>query len=344
VSPSPDLPPAEPAPPREKPAWVVEAERSGGIAGSPGVGEKLQLAMAVASQAGEILADLLDAGRRAAEAETAFAGALDFLARRLTGEYDVDEFGFDPEFTDAVLLGLLRPVYRRWFRVEVRGVENLPASGGGLLVANHSGTVPVDALMTMVAVHDEHPEHPFLRTLGADLVFQLPFVNDLARKGGATLATNADAERLLRDGHLVGVWPEGFKGIGKPFSERYKLQRFGRGGFVSAALRTGTPIVPCSIVGAEEIYPIVGDIPALARLLGLPYVPITPFFPLLGPLGAIPLPSKWLIEFGPPLTTAEYGPNAAEDPMLVFDLTDRVRQTIQQTLYSLLVQRRSIFF
>jgi len=175
-------------------------------------------------------------------------------------------------------------------------------------------------------------------------VFQLPLVAALARRSGATLATNADAERLLREGHLVGVWPEGFKGIGKPFSERYKLQRFGRGGFVSAALRTGTPIVPCSIVGAEEIFPIVGDVPALARLLGLPYVPITPFFPLLGPLGAVPLPSKWLIEFGPPLTTAEYGAHAAEDPMLVFDLTDRVRQTIQQTLYSLLVQRRSIFF
>jgi len=310
----------------------------------PGVGEKLQLAMAVASQAGEMLADVLAVSRRTAEAEAGVAAALDFLARRLTGEYDVDEFGFDPEFTDAVWLALLRPVYRHWFRVEVRGIENVPSTGGALIVANHSGTVPVDALMTTVAVHDEHPEHRFLRMLGADLVFQLPVVAALARRSGSTLATNADAERLLRAGELVGVWPEGFKGIGKPFSERYKLQRFGRGGFVSAALRTGTPIVPCSIVGAEEIFPIVGDVPALARLLGLPYVPITPFFPLLGPLGAIPLPSKWLIEFGPPLTTAEYGPNAAEDPMLVFDLTDRVRQTIQQTLYSLLVQRRSIFF
>ena len=151
-------------------------------------------------------------------------------------------------------------------------------------------------------------------------------------------------KRLLDAGELVGVWPEGFKGIGKPFTERYKLQRFGRGGFVSAALRTGTPIIPCSIVGAEEIYPIIGNVPSLARLLGLPYLPITPFFPLLGPLGAIPLPSKWLIEFGPPVPTDQYEPGAAEDPMLVFDLTDQIRQSIQQTLYSLLVQRRSIFF
>jgi 1-acyl-sn-glycerol-3-phosphate acyltransferase len=272
------------------------------------------------------------------------ASVLGFLRRRLAGEYELDEFGFDQEFTESIPLALLRPIYRHWFRVDVRGIENLPTTGGALIVANHSGAIPVDALMTAVAVHEEHPEHRFLRTLGADLVFQTPFLAGFARRSGSTLASNPDAERLLAEGHLVGVWPEGFKGIGKPFTERYKLQRFGRGGFVSAALRTGTPIIPCSIVGAEEIYPIIGNVPSLARLLGLPYLPITPFFPLLGPLGAIPLPSKWLIEFGKPVPTDEYEPGAAEDPMLVFDLTDQIRQSIQQTLYSLLVQRRSIFF
>ena len=166
----------------------------------------------------------------------------------------------------------------------------------------------------------------------------------MARKSGATLASNVDAERLLSAGELVGVWPEGFKGIGKPFSERYKLQRFGRGGFVSAALRTRTPIVPCAIVGSEETYPLLGDMPTVARLLGLPYAPVTPTFPWLGLLGLIPLPSKWLIEFGAPVPTDELGAGVAEDPMLVFDLTDQVRQTIQQTLYQLLVQRRSVFF
>jgi 1-acyl-sn-glycerol-3-phosphate acyltransferase len=148
---------------------------------------------------------------------------------------------------------------------------------------------------------------------------------------------------MLRSGELVGVWPEGFKGIGKPYSQRYKLQRFGRGGFVSAALRTGVPIVPVSVVGAEETYPIIGDVPVLARLLGVPYVPITPLFPWLGPLGMIPLPSKWLIEFGEPIRTDAYDAGAADDPMLMFDLTDQVRETIQQTLYQLLEERPHAF-
>jgi 1-acyl-sn-glycerol-3-phosphate acyltransferase len=302
------------------------------------------VAVAIAGQIGEAVLEAVASRLRPAELEEKVAGALAFARRRLTGEFEIDEFGFDRELTETVLLTILRPIYRHWFRVDVRGVENIPAEGGALIVANHSGAVPVDALMTMVAVHEETPDHRFLRALGADLVFQLPFVSELARRSGTTLASNPDVERLLRTGHLVGVWPEGFKGIGKPFSERYKLQRFGRGGFVSAALRTGMPIIPCSIVGAEEIYPIIGNVPSLARLFGVPYVPITPFFPWLGPLGAIPLPSKWLIEFGAPVPTDEYGPGAAEDPMLVFDLTDQVRQSIQQTLYSLLVQRRSIFF
>jgi 1-acyl-sn-glycerol-3-phosphate acyltransferase len=307
--------------------------------------ERLIAVASAAEEAGEELADALQAGpRQVCELEERFAGILELLRRRLTGDYEVDEFGFDAELTDKVLFALLRPLYRRWFRVEVAGIENIPDTGGALVVANHSGAVALDALITSLAVHDEHPAHRFLRALGADLVFQTPFVGELARKGGATLASNADAERLLSTGRLVGVWPEGFKGIGKPFRERYKLQRFGRGGFVSAALRTRTPIVPCSIVGAEETYPIIGNLPTLARLLGLPYVPVTPTWPWLGPLGMIPLPSKWLIEFGPPVVTDELGPGAADDPMLVFDLTDQIRQTIQQTLYSLLIQRRSVFF
>jgi 1-acyl-sn-glycerol-3-phosphate acyltransferase len=285
------------------------------------------------------------AGERAASGLERHAAALmAFLRRRLEGDYTVDEFGYDEDLSQSVLLPALRPLYRQWFRVEVRGIENIPAEGGALLVANHSGTVAIDSLMTQVAVHDEHPAHRHLRPLGADIVFQTPVIGELARKGGSTLATNADAERLLKGGELVGVWPEGFKGIGKPFSERYKLQRFGRGGFVSAAMRAGVPIIPCSIVGAEEIYPIIGDLKPLARLLGVPYVPITPTFPLLGPLGLVPLPSKWIIEFGVPVETAQHGEAAADDPMLVFDLTDQVRETIQQTLYSLLMQRRSVFF
>ena len=273
------------------------------------------------------------------------AGGLAFLRRRLTGDYPVDDFGFDADLTEHVLLPPLRPLYDTWFRVETRGLDNVPDTGAALVVANHSGTVPLDALMTALALLDHHPAHRHLRMLAADLVFSLPVLAPLARKGGNTLACNADAERLLTSGELVGVWPEGFKGIGKPFRERYKLQRFGRGGFVSAALRTGAPIIPCSIVGAEETFPMLGNAKTLARLLGLPYLPITPTFPLLGPLGAVPLPSKWIIEFGEPIETADLGgAAAAEDPMLVFNLTDQVRETIQSSLYTLLMQRRSIFF
>ncbi|GAA5104390.1 lysophospholipid acyltransferase family protein [Haloechinothrix salitolerans] len=269
--------------------------------------------------------------------------ALDFLRGRLTGEYDVDEFGFDPELTETVLLPALRVLYDKWFRVEVHGAENLPLGGGGLVVCNHSGTIPLDALMTMVAVHDSHPKQRHLRLLGADLVFRLPFVGSLARKTGHTLACHPDAERLLRGGELVGVFPEGYKGIGKPFSARYKLQRFGRGGFISAALRAGVPIIPCAIIGAEEIYPKLGDIKPLARLLGLPYFPVTPFFPLLGPLGAIPLPTKWHIEFGEPVRTDLEDGDAWDDPMRVLSLTDRVRESMQQLLYERLAQRGGVF-
>ena len=273
--------------------------------------------------------------------EPRLAEFLAFLRRRLTGDFTVDNFGFDREVTEQFLLAALRPIAQKWFRIEVRGAENIPPVGGALVVSNHSGTIPVDGLMTMVSVHDHTGR--FLRPLGADLVFRFPIVGDLARKSGATLACNEDAERMLSNGELVGVWPEGFKGIGKPFGERYKLQRFGRGGFVSAGIRTGVPIIPTSVVGAEEIYPLVGNIPSLARLLGVPYLPITPLFPLLGPLGLIPLPSKWLIEFGEPIRTDDYDAGAADDPMLVFNVTDQVRESIQQTLYSLLMKRKSVF-
>ena len=258
------------------------------------------------------------------------------LRRRLTGDYEVDTFGLDPQL-HAIGMAAIRPIAEKWFRIEVRGADRIPSDGGALVVANHSGTIPVDAAMTTLVVNDH--AHRTLRLLGADLVFTLPFVGEVARKMGATLACNEDAERLLAEGHIVAVWPEGFKGVGKPYSERYKLQRFGRGGFVSAAMRAGVPIVPVSIVGAEEIYPLVGNVPSLARLLGLPYMPVTPFFPWLGPLGMIPLPSKWIIEFGDPIRTDAYPAEAADDPMLVFNVTDQVRETIQQTLYALLVDR-----
>lgn len=307
------------------PATTVDRDPTGGI------------------PAGDWLAAIQTGGREVfgEQWEAQLAQFLSFLRRRITGDYTVDEYGFDREITERFFMATLRPIAEKWFRIEVRGAENIPATGGALVVSNHSGTIPVDGLMTMVSIHDATGRN--LRPLGADLVFKMPFVSTLARMGGTTLACNEDAERMLSGGELVGVWPEGFKGIGKPYSERYKLQRFGRGGFVAAAIRTGVPIVPLSVVGAEEIYPLVGNVPSLARLLGLPYIPITPFFPLLGPLGLVPLPSKWLLEFGEPIRTDELDEGAADDPMLVFNVTDQVRETIQQTLYTLLMQRQSVF-
>jgi nucleoside-diphosphate-sugar epimerase/1-acyl-sn-glycerol-3-phosphate acyltransferase len=268
---------------------------------------------------------------------------LEFLSRRLSGDYPVDEFGYDPELVDNVLAPILRPLYQRWWRVRTIGMEHVPSSGPALVVGNHAGTLPFDAMMVALAIHDEHPDHRILRMLAADLAFTLPLVAPLARKSGNTLACEEDAERLLEAGQLVGVWPEGYKGLGKPFRDRYRLQRFGRGGFVELALRPGTPIVPVAVVGSEEIYPMVGNLRRLGRLLGLPYLPVTPTFPLLGPLGAVPLPSQWLIEFCPPIETAGYGPDAVLDPMVIFDLTDQVRDTIQRTLNKNLAARGSAF-
>lgn len=269
------------------------------------------------------------------------ARLLAFARRRLTGDYEVDEFGYDPDLTEHVLMELARPLYRHWFRVETTGLDRLPAESGALVVANHSGTLPLDALMLQVALHDEAGRP--CRLLGADLVYRLPMLGSLSRKSGHTLACREDADLLLRRGELVGVFPEGFKGIGKPFAERYRLQRFGRGGFVASAIRARVPIVPTAIVGAEEIYPKLGDLRTLARLFGLPYLPVTPFFPWLGPLGLVPLPSKWMIECGEPIRTDEYEPAAADDPMVVFNLADQVRESVQQLLDGLRLRRGPAF-
>lgn len=332
---------SEPAGPGEGPHGGTAAEGSAagtsgaGDSGGPGSDQVAPLAAALGAVADRLLGGPW---------ERKVAAGLSFLRRRVTGDYDVDEFGFDADLTDQVLLSLLRPLYEGYFRVEVKGIENIPAEGGALVVSNHSGTLPFDALMTQVAVHDHHPAGRHLRLLAADLVFVLPVINELARKAGHTLACSEDAQLLLERGEVVGVMPEGFKGLGKPFSERYKLQRFGRGGFVATALKTKVPIVPCSVVGAEEIYPMVGNSRTLSRVLGVPYFPLTPTFPWLGPLGLVPLPTKWTIQFGEPIPTESYPPEAADDPMLVFNLTDQVRETIQHTLYELLVERRSVFF
>ncbi len=275
------------------------------------------------------------------------ANAAEFTRRRLAGDYEVDQFGFDPDLNSTVLMPAALALYRNWFRVQARGLANVPDCGPALIVANHSGVLPLDAIMLQAGIFAEHPAGRNLRLLGADLVYTMPVLSALARRSGHTRADPGEARRLLAAGEIVGVFPEGFKGTGKPFSERYRLQRFGRGGFARTALQTGVPIIPCAIVGAEEIYPMIGNSEALARTLRLPYFPLTPLFPWLGPIGAVPLPSNWIIEFCAPVPTpalTALGADAAEpDDEAVAELADQVKDIIQAKLSELVVERGPAF-
>ena len=256
---------------------------------------------------------------------------------------EVDEFGYDRRFTQTVM-PLLEFLYAVWWRVEATGVTNIPAEGPALIVANHSGVLPWDGAMVSLAVHQEHPARRECRMLVLDMFALVPFLAPLVAQTGGVRASQENGERLLRKGELVGVFPEGVKGIGKQFKDRYKLARFGRGGFVRLALRTGAPIVPCAVVGAEEIHPLLANFGFLARAVGVPYLPLTPTFPLLGPLGFVPLPSKWSIDFADPLPVDKYGPEAAEDPILVNRLAQEVRSILQKMIDGRLARRRSVWF
>jgi 1-acyl-sn-glycerol-3-phosphate acyltransferase len=272
------------------------------------------------------------------------ARAMELLTRRVRGDYYEDEWGFDEEFAEAVY-PLFEFLYDAWWRVEPKGVRNVPAHGRALLVSNHAGALfPFDASMILLAIMKEHPLPRWARFLVLDWAFVLPFVSAFMRRVGGVPASKHNAARLLEQDELVMVFPEGAKGTGKQFSERYRLQRFGRGGFVEVALRTGAPIIPVAVVGSEEIYPKLADARPLARAVGAPFVPVTPTFPWLGPLGLIPLPSKWRIEFCKPIDLSQHGPEAAEDRRLLFDVSEQVRETIQAKLYENLVKRRSAFF
>lgn len=257
---------------------------------------------------------------------------------------EVDEFGLDPTFENR-LLPTLDFLYDRYFRVAVEGVHHIPPEGRCLIVANHSGgPLPYDGAMLRTAVRREHISQRELRWLAEDFVYYLPFVGTFMNRIGAVRACQENAERLLNKGELVAVFPEGAKGIGKLYRDRYKLQRFGRGGFIRLCLRTRTPIVPCAIVGAEEANPMLYRFEYMTKALGIPYFPVTPTFPALGPLGLMPAPTKWKIRFGEPFTWSGYGTESADDDILVGRLSERVRTSIQTMLDQMVHQRRSIWF
>jgi 1-acyl-sn-glycerol-3-phosphate acyltransferase len=251
----------------------------------------------------------------------------------------VDDFGRDPRAT-ARWEWLFEFLYTRWFRVEASGLENVPTHGRALLVANHAGTLPYDSAMVMHAVRRDHPARRDVRPLVEDTVFHLPFLGPIMNRIGGVRADPENAERLLRKDELVAVFPEGEKGMGKLWKDRYRLQRFGRGGFVKLALRTHSPIIPVAVVGAEEASPMLGKVTWFAKNIGIPWIPVTPLFPWLGPAGLLPLPSKWYVRFGTPIELPE-DPAVAEDRLMVNKLADQIRTQIQQMIEELLGKRRS---
>jgi 1-acyl-sn-glycerol-3-phosphate acyltransferase len=253
----------------------------------------------------------------------------------------VDDFGRDPRAT-ARWEWLFEFLYSRWFRVETTGLEHIPDRGRALLVANHAGSLPYDSAMVMHAVRRDHPARRDVRPLVEDTVFHLPFLGPVMNRIGGVRADPENAERLLMKDELVAVFPEGEKGMGKLWKDRYRLQRFGRGGFVKLALRTGAPIIPVAVVGAEEAAPMLGKVTWFAKNIGIPWIPVTPTFPWLGPAGLLPLPSKWYVAFGAPIDLGRaHGPAAAEDRLLVNKLADQIRTQIQEMIEQLLGQRRS---
>lgn len=258
--------------------------------------------------------------------------------------YDVDEFGMDPAFAKRIM-PLFDFLYYNYWRVTVKGLTNIPSEGRGLIVANHSGTLPYDGAMIAASIVNEHASRKDVRFLVEDFVYHFPFLGTFMYRIGGVRACPENAERLLSKDHLVTVFPEGIKGIGKHYKERYRLQRFGRGGFLKLALRMNAPIIPTAVIGAEEIHPLIYKSTVLAKPLGIPYIPVTPTLPWLGALGLIPLPSKWTILFGDPIHLApKYGPKDADNQLLVNKLAEMVRCKIQEMVTEALKHRRSVWF
>ncbi|MBI3770970.1 MAG: acyltransferase family protein [Deltaproteobacteria bacterium] len=279
-------------------------------------------------------------GRARASAPAGAAAAHRRSPRRRTTRFGApDEFGLDPEFRERVL-PIFRLLYDKYWRVDAKGMRNVPRRGPTILVANHSGALPFDATMIACALHAGH--HPrATRFLYDRFVDNLPLIPQIYQRAGGVLASHANAERLLEKGELVGLFPEGVAGLSKLFSERYVLQPFSSG-FVRLALRHRAAIVPVAVVGAEEIYPLVGRMRALGKLVGIPYLPVTPFFPLLGPLGMIPLPSKWMIRFGKPIVL-DVAARRSHGGIAMRTIAEHVRLRVQRMVRALLRRRDGVF-
>jgi 1-acyl-sn-glycerol-3-phosphate acyltransferase len=251
---------------------------------------------------------------------------------------DLPDSGHDPLFLEQTA-PLLEFLWSRYFRVRLLGLENVPDQGPALLVANHSGGIPYDGTMLLYGIHRDHPRHRRVRPLVANFVFRAGWMSRVVARIGGVRASTETALPLLAAGELVAVFPEGLKGVGKLYRERYRLARFGRGGFARLAREARVPMLPVAIVGAEEIHPVIGKITALAAPLGLPYIPITPTFPWLGPFGLLPVPTKWTIQIGAPVPAPD-----PDDVQSTSRAAEAVRSAIDTMIADLLAQRRSILF
>jgi 1-acyl-sn-glycerol-3-phosphate acyltransferase len=235
------------------------------------------------------------------------------------------------------------PLYRYWFRAEWEGFEHLPREGGALLVANHAGAIPADAPVIMHGIETDLGRPVY--GLAEHLFRALPVVGTLWSRGGGVTANPDNAYRLLHDeGKLVLVFPEGTKGTGKHFRDRYQLRRFGRGGFVEIAMRAGVPVVPIAVVGAEESMPIVWKSPRLAKMLNVPYVPLTANMLLFGPAGLfVYLPAKFKLRVLPPVHFGVPPDQERYSRSRVMDEAEHIRERIQHALYDMLRARRSVW-
>lgn len=264
------------------------------------------------------------------------------FALKLRSE-EVDPFGYDPIF-DNFFKPFFEFLYEKYWRVEIFGMEHIPSEGPALLVGNHSGGLPYDAAMLKIAVSKEHPAHRETRFLVEDFIYHFPFLGSVINRFGGIRACHENAVHLLGEKQLVVVFPEGVKGLGKLYSEKYKLARFGRGGFVRLCLKTRVPMIPVAFVGPEEIHPMIAKDRMLSQMVGVPYFPITWTFPWLGPLGMIPLPSKWSIHILPPLDFSQYEPDAEKDRVLIYKLSNQVKTMIQDKLSEQIKKRQGVWF
>ncbi|HPQ67630.1 MAG TPA: lysophospholipid acyltransferase family protein [bacterium] len=256
--------------------------------------------------------------------------------------FGFDQFGMEKE-SAIIAYSLARYVHKYWFRVESDGHDNIPLKGPAILASNHSGVLPIDAVMVCVDVAIKLAKPRVVRAVVDNFAGFLPWVNVFFYRVGQVVGARRNFIDLLHSGEICAVFPEGTRGIGKPFSQRYNLVKFNVG-FIELSLTTKTPIVPVAVVGAEEQAPMLGNLKPLARLLGFPYFPITPLFPLLGPLGFIPLPTQYHIRFGEPIEFyREYGPKTVNDPEAVRMLADKVQLAIQDMVNQQLESRSSVF-